>query len=243
MGNLTNKLKLLRQFFKYESGTPERQRVLFLLLHEMEQKSFKQCYKTYVKSDVKKNHVEIVKRLYDMDYLKTLPKDTLGYCFYEYHSKSSGIDLINLGVETLLGKGGSSRSDEFLKYLTALHDLTHVVNGYRLSRTGEMLTIWFQSFQDQRKAFAWLTYYSILIFAKRFRFHPRLLWMMFRWLRESKRHANQSTKFLVADWINLIEKPITEVREQLNLPRASSYLDDTDKIKRTINNSALHSAL
>jgi len=235
MVSLIKKLYLLFKFFTLPTGSRKRQEILYLLLHESERESFMQCYRTYYKSDVPKNHSKIIDLMYDWDKLSKYPKDTLGYQFYNYHNTNSGVDLINIGVETLLGKGGSKKVDDFRGYLTVMHDLTHVVNGYPLNRTGEIMTVWFQAVQDNRRSFAWITYGSTLIWIKGFKFHPKYVYKYFTWLLESRRNAKLSQQFITVDWFSMIDKPVSEVKKLIGLNDAEKYHTDKAKMIRTIN--------
>lgn len=240
MANLIKKLYLLYKFFRLPTGSRERQEILYLLLHESERESFMTCYRTYIKSDVPKNHSKMIDLMYDWDKLSKYPEDTLGYQFYHYHHTSSGVDLINIGVETLLGKGGSKKVDDFRGYLTVMHDMTHVLNGYPLNRTGEILTVWFQAVQDNRRSFAWITYVSTLIWIKSFRFNPILL----KWLFESRRNAKNCQQFITVDWFSMIDKPVDEVKEIIGLNAAKKYHNDKAKMIKSINKKyALDSVL
>jgi len=235
MVNPIKKLYLLYKFFRLPTGSRERQEILYLLLHESERESFMNCYRTYIKSDVPKNHSKIIEVMYDWDKLSKLPEDTLGYQFYHYHNTSSGVDLINIGVETLLGKGGSKKVDDFRGYLTVMHDLTHVLNGYPLNRTGEIMTVWFQAVQDNRRSFAWITYVSSFIWIKNFKFWPKYMYYYFRWLFESRRNAKQCKQFILVDWFSMIDKPVSEVKQLIGLNDAEKYHTDKLKMIRTIN--------
>lgn len=241
MASLIKKIYLLYKFFKLPRASRERQEILYLLLHESERESFMQCYRTYIKSDVPKNHSKIIELMYDWDKLSKMPKDTLGYQFYYYHHTSSGVDLINIGVETLLGKGGSKNVDDFRGYLTVMHDLTHVLNGYPLNQTGEIYTVWFQAVQDNRRSFAWITYASTLIWLKKAKFNPMYIFYYFRWLRESTKNARNCQQFITVDWFSMIDKPVSEVKYLIGLSDAEKY--HTDKRKMINKNNALDSVL
>jgi ubiquinone biosynthesis protein COQ4 len=158
---------------------------------------------------------ELFAILNDVERLKAMPEDSLGAAVADYFitEELSAQGLADASEAAFAEHGPIDRgSDEealFGRRLRDLHDIFHVVTGYGRDLRGEAAVLAFTVPQTRNPGVAYIV----------FRVFSRAGWNseMGRLIRTALRRGMQAKWLIDQDWERLLEQPLTQVREELNV--------------------------
>jgi ubiquinone biosynthesis protein COQ4 len=158
--------------------------------------------------------------LEDREALRGMPEDSLGRAYVDF------VETENISGEGL-ARATRGPADRFLSIttpeqhlmsdrITYLHDVWHVVTGYSRDIIGEACLIVFSYVQLGTRAYRLLMPLSYIGLGFRV---PEVRALM----RDAYRRSTRAEWLLVADWEALLEKPLSQVREELGIGPPPTY--------------------
>jgi len=169
------------------------------------------------------SRINLIDTLKDKEYLSNLPENSLGKKYYNFIYKE------NLTPEELVSASEiydnpnlTEEENIFHTRLRDMHDLWHVTTGYGRDSLGELCLLAFTYAQNKNRGIGAITLYGYSIMGKvtkelQFNIDLRKV------IREGYKIGKNAPFWGCADWENLLDKPIEEVREKLNAARPVLY--------------------
>ena len=199
--------KAIRALDKNKEDTTQVFHVIDSLKGASDKKYFKIFSNSIVGKNILKRKIQLVDTLKDKEFLKNLPKESLGYKYYEfiYKENLSPEELIDASNNINLDKHFQHRSDEEIFFNTRkrdMHDLWHVTAGYGRDALGELSLLAFTYAQEQNRGIGAIALYGY--------------WKV--------------GKVLPEDWEHLIQLPLDQVRKKLNSEKPELYYDALKKL-------------
>ncbi len=221
-------IKALIALSKNNEDTSQVFHVIDALKGSSDRKYFKIFSKSEIGKKILKERVNLLDTLKDKDTLSKLPKNSLGYKYYEFIYKE------NLSPEELINASESSkkefgnRTDDEIFFNTRkrdMHDLWHVTTGYGRDALGELSLLAFTYAQEQNRGVGAIALYGYWKVGREFpNFNLRKV------IREGYKNGKNATLWSCEDWEKLIKMPIDEVREKINAKKPKLYFNALNDI-------------
>ena len=221
-------IKALIALSKNNEDTSQVFHVIDALKGSSDRKYFKIFSKSEIGKKILKERVNLLDTLKDKDTLSKLPKNSLGYKYYEFIYKE------NLSPEELINASESSkkefgnRTDDEIFFNTRkrdMHDLWHVTTGYGRDALGELSLLAFTYAQEQNRGVGAIALYGYWKVGREFpNFNLRKV------IREGYKNGKNATLWSCEDWEKLIKLPIDEVREKINAKKPKLYFNALNNI-------------
>jgi ubiquinone biosynthesis protein COQ4 len=187
----------------------------------------RKAFRVFKKSDVGKrileNKVHLIDTLKRKEYLSKLPEGSLGKSYYNfiYKEKLTPDELVSAS-EINFDPNKSEEENIFHTRLRDMHDLWHVTTGYGRDALGELSLLAFTYAQEKNRGIGAIVLYGYRIMGKvtrelNFKIDLREV------VREGYKLGKEASFWAIADWENLLEKPITEVRAILKAGKPKLY--------------------
>lgn len=217
-------VKMLREFRKATNENKPLE-LLFAAERIFNEKQFHQRYLDFCKLPISKKVFNAKKELHeiqaDMDYLRSLPKDSLGYKFAEF---------LDFNVDIYAGYQFEAFCKSWDSYLDckekriyagrafAVHDFVHLLVGYPRMFLGEVHAAAFHASKDQNnnrvfKLLISIGWIRILREAKSF----KSLFYIYRSLFEATRVAKKLPWLPSLPWEDYMHLPVDEVRKIIGI--------------------------
>ena len=182
---------------------------------------FKDFKKSNVGKRILKDRIHLIDILKNRDYLEKLPKDTLGYKYFQfvYDENLTADELAEASEIYPRDKNTSDEEHLFNKRLRDMHDLWHVTTGYGRDALGELSLLAFTYAQGKNRGIGAITLYGYWQVG---RFSKNKMDLR-KVIRQGYRLGKDATFWAFEDWEKLLELPLLEVREQLNSKKPSLY--------------------
>ena len=207
---------------------------VFHVIDALKGSSDRKYFKKFSNSDIGKKILESKKQLLDIlkdkEFLKNLPKDTLGYKYYEfiYKENLSPEELIDASNNVNIDRGKQGISKEEILFNTRkrdMHDLWHVTTGYGRDVLGELSLLAFTYAQEQNRGIGAIALYGYWKAGKELPgFNLRKV------IREGYMNGRNASLWSCEDWESLIELPLNEVRKKIKSRRPDLYHDILQKL-------------
>lgn len=221
-------LKAVRNVLNDPEQTSQVFRVLQALSGPSLSKNFNRFCTTETGKRVLDEKIDLVEKLNDPNYLASLPEHTLGHTYYRFINREqiSAGGLEEASAEAIAEDGSSSVSssqetnaefDLFIRRTRASHDLFHVLTRYGRDPLGEACLLAFTFGQTKNIAFPF-----ILLSAAR-RLYQGAGVTVFGALWRGYRDGKKAGWLLAADWENLLEQPLENVRNAYRIPAPERY--------------------
>jgi len=221
-------IKAIIALSKNNEDTSQVFHVIDALKGSSDRKYFKIFSKSEIGKKILKERVNLLDTLKDKDTLSKLPKNSLGYKYYEFIYKE------NLSPEELINASESSkkefgnRTDDEIFFNTRkrdMHDLWHVTTGYGRDALGELSLLAFTYAQEQNRGVGAIALYGYWKVGREFpNFNLRKV------IREGYKNGKNATLWSCEDWEKLIKLPIDEVREKINAKKPKLYFNALNNI-------------
>ena len=221
-------IKALIALSKNNEDTSQVFHVIDALKGSSDRKYFKIFSKSEIGKKILKERVNLLDTLKDKDTLSKLPKNTLGYKYYEfiYKENLSPEELINAS-ESSKKEFGNRTDDEIFFNIRKrdMHDLWHVATGYGRDALGELSLLAFTYAQEQNRGVGAIALYGYWKVGREFPdFNLRKV------IREGYKNGKNATLWSCEDWEKLIKLPIDEVREKINAKKPKLYFNALNNI-------------
>jgi ubiquinone biosynthesis protein Coq4 len=180
-------------------------------------------------------------RINDFDYLKSLPKNTLGYHCYEFFikTKSDNRLLINLHKRSqrIIKKDQYNylqfEEHEYTSEQTVfIHDILHVLTGYGVHSFGEGPLQIFSWYQLKLPATLFISVFYMLITTVK---HMNLVTV--KTFLEGRRLGKSSKWIVMEDFGKLLEEDLQTLREKYNIGEPKYYLEQVQRYELEKNNA------
>ena len=221
-------IKALIALSKNNEDTSQVFHVIDALKGSSDRKYFKIFSKSEIGKKILKERIHLLDTLKDKDTLSKLPKNTLGYKYYEfiYKENLSPEELINAS-ESSKKEFGNRTDDEIFFNIRKrdMHDLWHVATGYGRDALGELSLLAFTYAQEQNRGVGAIALYGYWKVGREFPdFNLRKV------IREGYKNGKNATLWSCEDWEKLIKLPIDEVREKINAKKPKLYFNALNNI-------------
>ena len=221
-------IKAIIALSKDNEDTTQVFHVIDALKGSSDRKYFKIFSKSEIGKKILKERIHLLDTLKDKDTLSKLPKNTLGYKYYEfiYKENLSPEELINAS-ESSKKEFGNRTDDEIFFNIRKrdMHDLWHVATGYGRDALGELSLLAFTYAQEQNRGVGAIALYGYWKVGREFPdFNLRKV------IREGYENGKNATLWSCEDWEKLIKLPIDEVREKINAKKPKLYFNALNNI-------------
>lgn len=213
-------IKILRE---YRDSAPADKPIdkIFAAERLMNQKLFNEKYEAFCKLPIAQKVFTAKKQLHeiqaDMEYLKSLPKNSLGYKFAEFLDFHPDI-YIGYQLENFY-KSWDDYLDTpekklYVARMLATHDFVHLLLGYSRMLVGEAHAAAFHASRNQNanKAFKFLIFASGMKIFRECRSFKTLFYFI-RSFREAFRLGNKLAFFPTFPWEEYMHLPLEEVQK------------------------------
>ena len=220
--------KAVRALDRNKEDTTQVFHVIDALKGSSDRKYFKIFSKTKLGKKILEKKINLVDTLKDKNFLESLPKNTLGYKYFEFIYKE------NLSPEELIdasnnidGRDLRERSEDEIFFNIRkrdMHDLWHVTTGYGRDALGELSLLAFTYAQEQNRGIGAIALYGYWKVGKELPgFNLREV------IYEGYRNGKKANLWSCEDWESLIQLPLSEVREKINSEKPQLYYEALKK--------------
>ena len=220
--------KAVRALDRNKEDTTQVFHVIDALKGSSDRKYFKIFSKTKLGKKILEKKINLVDTLKDKKFLESLPKNTLGYKYFEFIYKE------NLSPEELIdasnnidGRDLRGRSEDEIFFNTRkrdMHDLWHVTTGYGRDALGELSLLAFTYAQEQNRGIGAIALYGYWKVGKELPgFDLREV------IHEGYSNGKKANLWSCEDWESLIQLPLSEVREKINSEKPQLYYEALKK--------------
>jgi ubiquinone biosynthesis protein COQ4 len=157
-------------------------------------------------------------RLADRRTLSALPPGTLGRAYYDFMASEN---LSAEGLATISNLDQLPPGEDmtlFRERTREMHDLLHIVGGYGRDPLGEACVGAFTFAQTGLKGFAVIALFAAMRIGRIFPDQP-----VRRTVFEAYRRGRRAEWLIAADWENLLDRPLAEIRAQFNIRPSTCY--------------------
>ena len=169
----------------------------------------------------------LLRRLSERESLAKLSAGTLGRAYYEFMAAE------NLSAEGLVEASMVPKSTDdqiwFRERTREMHDLLHIVTGYGRDPLGEACLVAFTYAQGRQKGLAVLAISAARRVSRALPGQPGRRAILEGYLRGRAAHW-----LIAADWENLLDRPVSEIRERFVIRPAKYYPQIIDAIRRGV---------
>jgi ubiquinone biosynthesis protein COQ4 len=228
-------VKAIRALIRDKEDTSQ----VFKIMRALSGKTMKRNYVRFEKSPVGRqvleNKIELIDTLTNRDYLASLPGGTLGAAYYDFVSREqiSPEGLVEAGEEFQDEMTQDEEGPRFARRIRDQHDLWHTLTGYGRDGFGEVCVVAFSYGQTTHKGFGLIALIGAMHTAKE---NPRQGVLSAAW--QAYRAGRKAAWLIEQDWEALLERPLSDVRTQLNINEPSKY----KAAKQVIENTGLAAA-
>ena len=216
-------IKAIIALSKDNEDTTQVFHVIDALKGSSDRKYFKIFSNSVIGEKILKERVNLVDTLKDKEFLSKLPKNTLGYKYYEfiYKENLSPEELIDASESSKKEFGNRTEDEIFFNIRKRdMHDLWHVTTGYGRDALGELSLLAFTYAQEQNRGIGAIALYGYWKVGREFPdFNLRKV------IYEGYKNGKKATLWSCEDWEELIKLPIDEVREKINAKKPELYFD------------------
>ncbi|MYD42589.1 MAG: ubiquinone biosynthesis protein [Gammaproteobacteria bacterium] len=181
-------------------------------------RNFKRFRKTEVGTKVLSEQINLVDKLTDAEYLKSLPENTLGHAYYRFTSNEQiSADGLQAASEEAGYQIDDENLDRFAKRLRSSHDLFHVLTQYGRDPLGEACLLAFSYGQTGNISFPFILLMASL------RLYKGAGITVFAALWRGYRDGKRAKWLPAADWEVLLTQPLEQVRDEFVIPEPRRY--------------------
>ena len=197
---------------------PEDTRQIFVIFRALRGKSGIRLFQRFAASPMGKRILaeqrSLLAVLSDRARLRALPSGSVGRAYFEFMEQENlSADGLVAASEQTYDEAVPLEMDLFRKRMRDAHDLTHILTGYGRDPLGEMCLLAFMNRHARNPG-------QLLIIAMNW---LRLPGPARAAIREAYRHGGRARWFQDLDYEALLEKPLEDVRRELNVLPASRY--------------------
>ena len=187
----------------------------------------RRAFRSFKNSDLGKkvleNKIHLIDTLKRKAYLSKLPDDTLGKNYYNfiYKEKLTPDELVTAS-EINFDPNKTDEENIFHTRMRDMHDLWHVTSGYGRDALGELSLLAFTYAQEKNRGIGAIVLYGYRIMGKvtkELNFDVDLRDVV----KEGYSLGKKASCWVNADWEDLLEKPLTEVRTILKAGTPDLY--------------------
>lgn len=187
-------------------------------------KDFKRFLASEYGHDLMQRRTFLPDLLDDHGPLKALPEGTLGRAYVEFMERE-GLTAHGLVQESLEQRAHhETYDDDLLWYSNRLrdtHDMYHVITGYGRDALGEAALLGFTHGQHGGLGVSFIAYMGGRQIAKAAPKDAQIKAV----LAEGRRNGKRAKRIIEQDIVSLLDQPLSDVREQLNIPKPVAYRD------------------
>ena len=209
--------------FKRLIADPSKTKEFFDIINALSGPSLVRGFQRFVATEhgasVITKKMDLIDTLKDHDYLRSLPKDSLGAHYLEFvrAEKLKAEDIVEASSTKKVRDRLGEDLSRFARRQRDIHDVWHAVTQYGRDDLGELCLMSFAYGQIKNGAIGIVAFVGAFTLVRRFGLG--VFSAMFFAYRDSKR-----AKWLLAEnWEELIKQPIAEVRAFLNVPVPRKY--------------------
>lgn len=178
--------------------------------------------------------IKIEDLLGDYDYLKSLPKGSVGQIYHEFMSRQSYYEtaLLDATKATGIDFTTPNRFKAFCRQMIhykVTHDLWHILTGYKTDVLGETLLLKFYNAQFYDRALAFIVNVGSISMRRQMKNLP-----MKALLKEAHNNAKAANWIMGFDVKDYLPKPLVEVRDMMNIRPPELYHSISDDVKSVL---------
>lgn len=205
-------------------ANPDDTQQVFKIIRALAGNSGERQFQRFLRSEhgrtILSERRSLVARLCDRDYLESLPEGSLGRTYAQFTAREeiSPEGLVEAADSVPRGPDDIVCPDRllFADRLRDSHDLWHIVTGYGRDLFGEAALLAFTWRQTRNRGIGFIVAVAYLKAGRSFPEQRALI-------RDGFRRAKNTAWFPAADWEALLERPLDEVREELNVVPIDDY--------------------
>lgn len=213
--------RALRELF----ANPERTDLVFVIIRALSGNSFERMFRRVIADPVGRQTLEpsrsLLDTLSDLETLRRLPDRTLGreYARFMDEQGLTARDLV--AASTDIAEDDTvyldPRAERLGARLRDMHDLWHVCAGYNRDLLGEDALLAFTYAQTRNRGVGFIALMAAAELGRNgLRRAIPVVWQGYR-------RGRRAAFLAAADWEAMLERPLAEVREQLNLGEPPAY--------------------
>ena len=209
--------------FKRLIADPSQTKEFFIIINALSGPSLVRGFNRFVATEHGANvitkKIDLIDTLKDHDYLRALPKNSLGahYLKFVEAEKLKAEDIVEASSTKKVRNPLGEDLSRFARRQRDVHDVWHAVTQYGRDDLGELCLMSFAYGQIKNGAIGIVAFAGAFTLVRRFGLG--VFPAVFLAYRDSKR-----AKWLLAEnWEELIKLPISEVRAFLNVPEPKKY--------------------
>lgn len=161
---------------------------------------------------------ELLPILTNRQLLRNLPRNTLGFQYIKWADDER---LYPEDLQHIMNAAQTSQKDSLFEYIRNrgrdLHDVFHLVTGYDRDWAGEIALLAFTAVQTKNRSLNLLSLLGCVTAAVCLRFD------VIRLRSNAKKRAVEAPLLISQNWEKLLQKPLKQVRQDLNLLPAPGY--------------------
>jgi len=192
-------------------------RVIIAMSGGSQQRCFRRFKRSSSSSRLLRERPELFDKLNDIDYLGSLPEDSLGKAIWTFYTTEQ-LSAQGLKAASEAAGNGNAQDTEiewFSRRSRDLHDVFHVLTGYGRDIRGEIACLAFTFAQTWNTGIGYLVYRAV-----RGAGWGSELGVL---VRQAYRRGRRSQWLLNQDWEALLEEPLNAMRERLGVGPAPVY--------------------
>ncbi len=211
--------KALKQLMATPEDTTQVFRIMKSLAGNSLFNEFKKFRSTEAGAHILNERISLFDTLTNREYLAQLPEGSLGKTYYDFCQREgiSPEGLVEASQEEY--EGFEDKNLEFYANRTReSHDLWHVISGYGRDGLGEVCVVAFSYAQTKSLGFAAIA----VMGAYKFKgdYPDSNIWST---MWQAYRNGKKAEWLPGIEWEKLMDKPLTEVREILNIKTPAKY--------------------
>lgn len=179
-------------------------------------------------------------RINNLDYLKSLPENTLGYHCYEFYTKTKSHNRLLIDLhkrsQRIIKKDEHNYSEfkvhEYTSEQTVfIHDILHVLTGYGVHSFGEGPLQIFSWYQLKLPATLLISiFYTLITTVKHRNF------VTIKTFLEGRRLGKAAKWIVMEDFGKLLEEDLQTLRDRYNIGEPKIYFEEKQKYDLEMNN-------
>lgn len=211
--------KALRALMKNREDTTQ----VFKIMRALTGKSLLNAYNRFIATNVGKhiiqNEIDLIDTLANRDALAQLPEGSVGREYLAFMTREgiTAEGLIEASDESYAGFNNDGL-ERYAMRTREMHDLWHVMTGYGRDGLGEFCVVAFSYAQTKSLGFGAIAAMGAIDLSRK---HPRKGVIKAVW--QAYRNGLKTDWFPGQDWEALMQRPLAEVREMLNVQIPSAY--------------------
>ncbi|WP_262694644.1 ubiquinone biosynthesis protein COQ4 [Kordiimonas aquimaris] len=221
--------KALRALMKDREDTAQ----VFRIMRALTGKSLWNAYQRFAKLEVGKNiianEIDLLDTLANRKALAKLPEGSVGREYLAFMTREgiTAEGLVEASDESY-GDFHDKGLERYTMRTREMHDLWHVITGFGRDGLGEFSVVAFSYAQTKSLGFAAIAAMGAIDLSRK---HPRKGAVKAVW--QAYRNGLKAGWLPGQDWEGLMERPLIEVREMLNIKTPTAYLAAQEVIDAT----------